>query len=356
VNARLRMSILEALVSQLICCKRILFWNKSLARARRAVKRRNSFDNIYLHEQMLADSVRLDAYHAAIQRYVTSQDYVADVGTGTGILAFFAAAKNPRKVYALDRSKKMLDYASATAEANGIVNLTFVKGTSHKFRPAEPIDAIVQEQMGVMLFDEGMLETILDVRDRCLKPGGRILPAKFEFYLEPVQLLEQERIPLIQEQRFHGLKFPRTLIAPRRAYYFREIYPRDVEFLLCDPKPVFTFDLTTLTLDQIPKRFSVTKPIIRCGQVDGICMYFKATFDADISFSTGPDAVKTHWPMLLYRTPARFYRAGQIFEMQVEAPDLSEHIDWSWTIDGQENAGRRDEVDIVGHTQEPAST
>src|SRR6476660_3286936 len=323
------MEILEALVSQLIRCKRILFSNRSLARALRAVKLRHTFNNLYLHEQMLTDAVRLRAYNRAIQRYVTSQDCVVDIGTGTGVLAFFAAARNPRKVYALDHSEKMLAYARATAEANGIANVTFVASKSHKFRPVEPIDVIIQEQMGIALFDEGMVETILDVRDRCLKPGGRILPARFEFYLEPVQLLEQERIPLIQEQQFRGLKFPSTPISPRSAYYFREIYSRDVDFLLCDPEPVFTFDLTTLTPDQSPKLFAVCKPVLRQGQVDGICMYFKADFDDDLSFSTGPEAAKTHWPMLLYRMPAHIYRAGESFEMRVEAPDLSDHRGWS---------------------------
>jgi len=47
---------------------------------------------------------------------------------------------------------------------------------------------------------------------------------------------------------------------------------------------VFIFDLTTLAPDQMPKLFSVSKPIRRRGQVDGICMYFKAIFDDDISF------------------------------------------------------------------------
>src|SRR6476660_10513372 len=235
MNVRRRSEILQALASQLICGKRILRSSPSLARAMRTVRRRNAFNKINLHEEMLADSVRMDAYHAAIQRYVTSQDHVVDVGTGTGVLAFFAAAKNPRKVYALDHSEKMLAYARATAEAHGIANVTFVASKSHKFRPVEPIDVIIQEQMGIELFDEGMVETILDVRDRCLKPGGRILPAKFEFYLEPVQLLEQERIPLIQEQALHGFKFSKKSIPTRNAYYFREIYPGDVEFLLCEP-------------------------------------------------------------------------------------------------------------------------
>jgi protein arginine N-methyltransferase 1 len=297
-----------------------------------AVERRESFEDIYLHEQMLADSVRLNAYRAAIERYVKPQDCVADIGTGTGVLAFLATTKLPRKIYAVDHSKKMLDYARAAARANGIANVCFVSANSHRFQPAEPVDVIVQEQMGIALFDEGMVETIVDVRDRWLKPGGRILPGKFEFYLEPVQLLDEERIPLIEELRLHGLRFPPAPIAPGDAYRFREIYPRDVAFLLCDAEPAFTFDLATLTLDQRPKQFAVNRKIKRRGQLDGICTYFKATFDGDISFSTGPEAPKTHWPMLLYRTPARIYDAGEVFDMKVEVPDLSEHLGWSWQI------------------------
>jgi protein arginine N-methyltransferase 1 len=297
-----------------------------------AVERRESFEDIYLHEQMLADSVRLNAYRAAIERYVKPQDCVADIGTGTGVLAFLAATKLPRKIYAVDHSKKMLDYARAAARQNGIANVCFVSANSHRFQPAEPVDVIVQEQMGVALFDEGMVETIVDVRERCLRPGGRILPGRFEFYLAPVQLLDEERIPLIEELRLHGLRFPPAPIAPGSSYRFREIYPRDVAFLLCDAEPAFTFDLAALTLDQRPKQFAVNRKIKRRGQLDGICMYFKATFDDDISFSTGPEASKTHWPMLLYRTPARIYDAGEMFDMQVKVPDLCEHLGWSWQI------------------------
>ena len=335
VNARLHTEIVEAVVSQLVRCNRSLHSHPLTARIMRAVELRGDLESLYLHEQMLADSVRLNAYHAAIERYVTPQDHVMDVGTGTGVLAFFAAAKNPRKIYALDHSKPMLDYARVAAAANGIVNVTFVASSSRKFRPVEPIDVIVQEQMGIALFDEGMVETILDVRDRCLKPGGRIIPAKFEFYLEPVQLTEGERVPLIQEQRIHGVEFAHIAIPPTSDYYFREIYPDHVSSLLCDPVPVFTFDLITLTLEQIPKRFLVSKPVVRNGQVDGISIYFKAVFADDISFSTGPGSVKTHWPMLLYRTPVRAYRTGEIFNMKVEAPDLSDHLGWSWQIDSR---------------------
>ena len=332
MKAKLRGEVFEALVSQLVRCSRSLHSHFLTARLMRAVEMRTYLESLSLHEHMLADSIRLNAYHAAIDRYVTPQDCVVDIGSGTGVLAFFAAAKKPRKVYALDHSKPMLDYARVAAAANGITNLNFVASSSRKFQPREAIDVILQEQMGIALFDEGMVETVLDVRDRCLKPNGRIIPAQFEFYLEPVQLTDQERIPMIQEQRSHGLTFAEAPIPPTSDYYFREIYPEHVSFLLCDPASVFTFDLTTLTREQMPKRFLVSKRVVRNGQVDGVCIYFKATFAEDICFSTGPGAVKTHWPMLLYRTLARTYRAGEIFSMSVEAPDLSDPFGWTWQM------------------------
>jgi len=340
VNAKLRRKVLEAFAGQLIGGKRTFLSNRSIARAFRAVERRKSFDALDLHERMLADSVRVGAYYAAIQRYVSAQDCVVDIGTGTGILAFFAASKGPRKIYAIDESKTMLEYARAAAAANSIDNLTFVASSSRKFQPKELIDVIVQEQMGVALFDEGMIDSILDVRDRCLKPHGRILPDKFDFYLEPIQLHEQERVPMIQEQRFHGVAFPPPLTEPESAYRFREMRPEHIEFLLCDPLPVFTLDLSTLAREELPKHFSVSKPVVRRGQLDGICIYFKASFDDDIWFSTGPDARKTHWPMLVYRTPALEYNPGEIFAMRVETPDLTEYLDWSWHIGVQAAAAR----------------
>ena len=93
------------------------------------------------------------------------------IGTGTGVLALFSAGKRPRKIYAIDHSNKMLDYARAAAEANGITDVSFVPSNSHKFRPAESIDVILQEQMGIGLFDEGKVKAVIDMRDRCLKPG-----------------------------------------------------------------------------------------------------------------------------------------------------------------------------------------
>jgi protein arginine N-methyltransferase 1 len=62
------------------------------------------FANFREHDRMLADNVRLDPYYRAISKYVGKGDVVVDIGTGTGILSFFAAQQGPKKIYAIDHS------------------------------------------------------------------------------------------------------------------------------------------------------------------------------------------------------------------------------------------------------------
>ena len=111
--------------------------NRWLNRAIRAVEHRNAFDDIALHEEMLAEFGTARCLPGGDQRYVGPQHTVVDVGTGAGVLAFFAAAKRPRKMYAIDHSNNMLDYARAAAATSGITGVSFVAANSRKFRPAE---------------------------------------------------------------------------------------------------------------------------------------------------------------------------------------------------------------------------
>ena len=228
----------------------------------------------------------MGAYRAAIERYVTPQDCVADIGTGTGVLALLAAAKNPRKVYAVERSKPLIDYARASAAANGIDNVIFIASSSRKFRPAEPVDVVVQEQMGIALFDEDMVETIIDVRDRCLKPGGKILPARFDSIRAGSAACGRAgpHDLGVANLRFYASPAPDRVAA---GLFPRDCAPAD-RFLAVRAIARVRVRSHGLTREELPRRFSVRKPVKRPGQLDGICMYFRAVFDDEIAFSTAP--------------------------------------------------------------------
>ena len=63
-----------------------------------------NFAGLSEHEEMLSDSVRVQAYHHGIHRNVQPGDVVVDLGTGTGLLAFMASRAGARKVYAVEHS------------------------------------------------------------------------------------------------------------------------------------------------------------------------------------------------------------------------------------------------------------
>src|SRR5690606_12524273 len=140
------------------------------------------------------DDVRVDTYYAGIQRYVQPGDVVVDLGTGSGILSFFAARRGARRVYAIDHSA-FIEVAEAIAKKNEIGNVEFVRVNSREFHAKEEADVIIHEQIGDDLFDENMVENLLDLKRRVLKENGKIVPGRFELFLEPAVLKEDFRTP-----------------------------------------------------------------------------------------------------------------------------------------------------------------
>ena len=161
-----------------------------------------NFAGLSEHEEMLSDSVRVDAYHQGIHRNVNEGDVVLDLGTGTGLLAFMAAKAGASKVYAVEHSD-FIDVAREIAKDNDIANIEFVQANSREFTPPEKVDVVLHEQMGDELFNENMLENLLDLRNRVLAPGGRILPARFQLFVEPVSFHESMRV-----RRFWNIDLP----------------------------------------------------------------------------------------------------------------------------------------------------
>jgi protein arginine N-methyltransferase 1 len=286
-------------------------------------------------ERMLADKPRMDFYHAAITRHIQPGDRVVDLGTGTGILAAFAARRGAAVVYAIDHSD-ILRHAKSLAAHNQVQNVEFIATHSRDFKVAEPVDVIVHEQMGDWLFDEAMVANVTDLRDRMLKPGGLILPSRFELYCEPVALKDECHVPFIWELKVHGFDY--SCLERHRPqepgyYHLRGGDGGMIDHFLSEPAPVMSLDLQTLRETDLPKEVRFERPVVQAGRLDGFLVYFRVQVDDDLSLSSNPlDPRRApHWGFRVLRTERADFVKGDVIEIHLSAQRWSDPDTWRWS-------------------------
>ncbi|XP_042447078.1 probable protein arginine N-methyltransferase 6 isoform X1 [Zingiber officinale] len=146
-----------------------------------------SYSHIGIHEQMIKDRVRTDAYRDAIMRHqnLISDKVVMDVGCGTGILSIFCAQAGARRVYAVEASEIAIQAEIVMRDNNLSDKVIILHGRVEDIEIEEKVDVIISEWMGYILLYESMLTSVIFARDKWLKPGGLILPSHATIYMAP---------------------------------------------------------------------------------------------------------------------------------------------------------------------------
>lgn len=298
---------------------------------------RHVFTDMGVHDRMLADSVRVDTYAAGLAKHVREGDVVVDLGTGTGILSFLALKAKPKVVHALDHSD-IIEGARTVARANGITGVEFHRVNSRRFELPGKADVVIHEQIGDYLFDEAMVVNLLDLRDRVLREGGRIVPAEFDLNIDPVQLTDEGPIPLAWQQTLHGIDFGalRDRYSDHAPKLRRDLRGRRrFDRLLAAPEPVFSIDLNACEGPDLPRSLSYRRPIASDGRLDGFCVSFVARFDDDIYLNSSPFAPAerrpSSWKIPVLRVEPETVSAGDEISFTLEAEDLAEPRTWRWS-------------------------
>ena len=316
---------------------------RRLAQAGYRDHNRRMFADFHEQERMLADQPRMAFYHAAIARHIRPGDRVVDLGTGTGILAAWAARCGAAHVYAIDHSE-ILAYARMLAAANRIENIEFLPMHSTEFTTDKPVDVILHEQMGDCLFDEAMVANVADLRDRVLKPGGLILPSRFEFYCEPIKINDARLVPFIWELNVHGYDYASLMESRPQAPGYYHLASSDlnlVEHFLGEPEPLLSIDLHTLNDADLPHEITFTRTVVNAGRMDAFAVYFRARVDDDLSLCTSPlDPRRApHWGFRILRTGRDHFAVGDEIEVRLTVGRWSERDSWHWSHVKRVSAG-----------------
>ena len=143
---------------------------------------------LYHQKDMLQDRGRMDGYRNAILRNegCFQDKVVLDVGTGSGVLAMWAAMAGARKVYAVEATS-MAQHARRLVQQNGLEDVVVVlEGYMERQALPEKVDIIISEWMGYFLLRESMLDSVIAARDAWLKPGGAMYPSHAVLRMAPL--------------------------------------------------------------------------------------------------------------------------------------------------------------------------
>lgn len=307
----------------------------------------DSYTDVTIHEEMIADHVRTNTYRMAILKNSEAMrgKVVLDVGAGTGVLSIFCVQAGAKKVYAVEACSIAEQAVKIVKHNNMEDRIEVIRGTVETVDLPEKVDVIVSEWMGYALLHESMLNSVLYARDKWLRPGGVILPSKAELFIAPI-------IDSVVEDRLHfwytvkdqyGIDMSCMYDFARRCIMSSDITVNtvSVEDVLSHPARFAELDLNTVTADDL----RTVKGAFRCesfgsAAVNAFCVYFTVTFpcpDKPLVLSTSPFKQETHWKqaVLYLDAPVEVVQDtvvnGEVcmFPSEESARHLCIHVDYS---------------------------
>lgn len=289
-----------------------------------------SYKDIEIHSLMIRDTVRTEAFRHALLSGIVKDRTVLDFGTGSGILAMFAAQGGAQKVYAVDESP-FIRAAEATAKRNHFHNIEFIQANHETLTLPEKVDLIVSEWMGHFVFAEKMMPALLHTRDRFLKPTGLMIPQEISLhaalFCDP-QWHDQLRF---FESKPYGLDFSFVQDWPFSRMNFQRMEANKLR-----TQAIELCRLDMLQCDREPAHFEATWNPSDHGVAHGICAWFDCKVDQYNSFGTGPTAPQTHWIQAVFplQRPVHLDPANRL-QLSIELFRISGDSNpyWKWTID-----------------------
>lgn len=254
------------------------------------------YHQLWMHREMLRDTKRCEAYRQTIKQVVKPGDEVLDIGTGTGILAMFAAAAGAKAVYAVERTS-VVELAVSIIKANGMSDrIRIIHDDMENVRLPGKVDVITAEWMGGFGVDENLLAAVIEARDRWLKPGGKMIPAKVTAFFAPVCDKNISNNIGFWRTRPYGLDLSPVAQSTANEVHnaMHHILPAT---LLASPAVMWVNDVCRDTAERAKQPYAadVSFVVNRAGTLSALAAWFSAELGASITLTNGPEAPATHW-------------------------------------------------------------
>lgn len=298
---------------------------------------------IEYHRTLIADRPRNEAFQKALASVIRKgETTVADIGTGTGLLALMAAELGARDVF-LYEVAEVGAVAQAMLEANGVNNCHIFPCHSTEMVDPPQVDVIVSETLGNYAFEEHIIDTLADAKARFLKPGGVMIPQRVVQYVAPVIAPRIQNEFAVWDTTGFDLSIARTMSL--NNIYVRTLKPDE----LLEAK---VWDTVELGTDADGARAGEASwKLAADASIYGFAVWWDAELVPGITLSTAPDAPSTHWEQLYFPLLSPIAgKSGDTIRAVLQSHTSHEegtHVAWTAAhIDAAGNGVERQELNL----------
>ena len=257
---------------------------------------------------------------------------VADLGTGSSILALAAARAGARVVYAVERGP-VAHVARAVVRDNGLAaRVRVLRSDARSTELPERVDVLVSECFGPLAVTGTMVSVLTEASARWLAPSGVTVPARVRVLLAPLRSASIARALRAWERPRYGFDLRAAARWTAHNAYNAVLDPA---CLCAEPACVFELDPRAQTFDGgfvSTCEFTVD----RAGPVHALGGWFEAELAKGVVLRTGPGEPTTVWNqcVLPLRAPLRV-RRGERLTVRFEArpaPGAPHVTDLAWSV------------------------
>ncbi|OOC53342.1 MULTISPECIES: methyltransferase domain-containing protein [Nocardiopsis] len=289
---------------------------------------------LLMHQVMLSDGRRLDAYDRALREEITPGDVVADLGAGTLALSLLALRHGAGHVFAVEGDPATAALAARIAEGNGLGDrLTVIQGDARSVRLPVPADVVVGELMGNLGPEEEMPETFARFAEANLAKGGRCVPRALTTELAAIQF-DGEGWGIWSDGFLgHSLAVVQEHAVPAAQLHF---FQRD-PVLLSAPVPAAESELGAKGPSSLGETHELT--VVRPGRLHAIMGSFTAAFTPDVSLSNFPSYPGCNWGVWIWPLRHTAVSEGDVLRVRMHRPDTVRDV-MEWRMDCRIVRGR----------------
>lgn len=277
---------------------------------------------------MLADTLRMDAYVAALRQAVTPDSVVLDLGSGPGVFALLACKFGARRVYAVEPDNA-INLAREAASANGFADrIEFFQSLSTEITLPEPATIIISDLRGVLPWFQQHLPSIIDARQRLLAPGGVLIPRRDILWAAIVEAADPYA-EIVEPWRRFDLDLSAASLRITNQWRKTRL---GVEGFLAEP--VCWTRVDYYEVNSPDTCAEITWRVARAGTAHGIAVWFDAELADGIGFSNHPGAEELIYGngFFPFSRPVEVTK-GERIKVRLRADLVADDYVWSWDTD-----------------------